>query len=155
MKKQARTRMPKAVLKLRSDDTTEIIATAAHIPDRDQEFRLGEVGPVSERWVGGAEEDRMQGTLDEAEGDTGVIPDPAFDRDGADRMLRSSLGDTSVEEHMTPAARAGQGAGDDPRGIEHMGRAELRRRAAALGVPGRSKMTRSQLSAALHGVVQH
>ena len=137
--------------KLAGADTEEIIATAAHIPDRDQEFRVSEEGATGERWIGGTEEAEMKGTQDADEGDTGVVSDPAYDRDGADRMLRSTLGDTSVEEHMTPAARAGVGGSNDPRGVEHLSLAELRKRASALSIPGRSKMTKSQLSAAVHG----
>lgn len=124
-------RGPKAVPILGLDDVNELLSTVAHIPDRDQEFRVVEIEPAS-----------------------GVVPDPAFNRDGADRMLRLTLGDRSVEEHMTPAARAGQGGSDDPRGIEHLSRAALQKRAGALGIPGRGKMNKAQLSAAMHGAMQ-
>ena len=137
-------------------DAEEIMATVGHIQDRDQEFHIPEGGTPGDRWVGGVDESKMQGIQDAAEGDTGIVPDPAFDRDGADRMLRSTLGDTSVEEHMNPAARSGEGDadGNDPGPHEQLTRAELRRRAQALSIPGRGKMSKSQLSAAVHEAAQ-
>jgi hypothetical protein len=137
-----------------SDDDEEILAMVAHIPDRDQEFHAKKIDGTGDRWVGGAGEDRMQGVQDIDEGDSGVVSDPAYEREGASRILRSANGDRSVEEHMTPAARSGAGGNDDPRGIEHLSRDELRKRAQALNIPGRSKMTKIQLSTAVHAAMQ-
>jgi len=138
---------------LNDADLEEILDTAGHIPDRDQEFSVIDTTESGERWIGGTQEDLMTGVEDEDEGDTGIVSDPAYDRDGAERILRSTLGDASVEEHMTPAAIAGEGAGDDPRGIEHLSCTILRQRASALGIPGRSKMTKSQLAVAVHSAI--
>jgi hypothetical protein len=132
------------------NDQERIALTLTHIPDRDQEFRIDPASVHGERWVGGADEDKMVGAQDADEGESSVVSDPAFEREGASRVLRVSDGDRSVEEHMTPAAIAGS-TPDDERGIVHMSRDELERRAEALGIPGRAKMTKSQLSAALHG----
>ena len=138
---------------LNEADVEELLNTAAHIPDRDQEFSVIDTGESGERWIGGTQEDLMTGVQDEDEGDTGVVSDPAYDRDGAERMLRLTLGDTSVEEHMAPAAIAGAGAADDSRRIEHLSCSMLRQRASALGIPGRSKMTRAQLAVAVHSAI--
>ena len=152
-RKKARVRRPARTEA--GSDNQEIVSTVGHISDRDQEFRVGEMSEAGERWVGGTEEDRMRDMEDADEGDTGAVSDPAYEREGAARMLRSAAGDTSVEEHMTPAARAGEGDSADPRGIEHLTRDELRRRAQALNIPGRTKMTKAQLSAAVHSTMQH
>jgi hypothetical protein len=134
------------------DDTSEIIETAAHIPDRDQEFRPDPTLPRTERWTGGTEEAEMKGAQDVDEGDTGVVSDPAYNREGNSRVLRAELGDDSLDEHKTPAARAGE-TEDDESG-EELSLEELRERAEALSIPGRAMMTKAQLSAALHGAEQ-
>ena len=98
------------------EDHEQITQTLAHIPDRDQEFRLDPAAVVGERWIGGADEDQMANAQDADEGDSSAVSDPSFEREGASRILRVTEGDRSLEEHMTPAAFAGSGE-DDERGI--------------------------------------
>ena len=75
---------------LNDADLEEILDTAGHIPDRDQEFSVIDTTESGERWIGGTQEDLMTGVEDEDEGDTGIVSDPAYDRDGAERILRSA-----------------------------------------------------------------
>jgi len=138
-----------------TEDAEEIAQESAHIPDRDQVFDAMDVPPQAhptpedEQRVGGTEEPGIKGAVDVDEGEWGRISDPAFAQEGALKAQRAYMGDRGIEKLNIPAAYAGIGANDDPRGISHLTRDEIYRRAQALNIPGRSRMTKLQLAEAV------